>query len=129
MNEKAIHGRATVLQCRKKNFLKVLMLGYQMVRQTQQAEAIKERIEVRGAIAKDVNLDVQIFKPKVKMNLLESIITGRKNTEFAGSLHPVIIVPGLLVPGNLSLANVKSFLEKGMYEETYTPGPDVIMNQ
>ena len=34
MNEKAIHGRATVLQCRKKNFLKVLMLGYQMVRQT-----------------------------------------------------------------------------------------------
>ena len=33
MNEKAIHGRATVLQCRKKNFLKVLMLGYQMVRQ------------------------------------------------------------------------------------------------
>ena len=35
MNEKAIHGRATVLQCRKKNFLKVLMLGYQMVRQTQ----------------------------------------------------------------------------------------------
>ena len=27
-NEKAIHGRATVLQCRKKNFLKVLQLGY-----------------------------------------------------------------------------------------------------
>ena len=38
----------------------------------------KERIELRGAIAKDVNLDVQIFKPKVKQNLLESIISGRK---------------------------------------------------
>ena len=40
MNEKSIHGRATVLQSRKKNFLKVLMLGYQMVRQTAQADAM-----------------------------------------------------------------------------------------
>ena len=39
----------------------------------------KERIEVRGPIAKDVNLDVQIFKPKVKQNLLESIILGKRS--------------------------------------------------
>ena len=38
-------------------------------------------------------------------------------TEFGGSPHPVIIVPALLVPGNLALANVKSFLEKGIYDE------------
>lgn len=31
--------------------------------------------------------------------------------------HPVIIVPGMLVPGNLSLANIKSFLEDGVYHE------------
>lgn len=94
------------------------MLGYQMVRQTPQAEAIKERIALRGAIAQEVNLDVQIFKPKVKQNLLESIITGRKTTEFGGSPHPVIIVPALLVQGNLALSNVKSFLEKGIYDES-----------
>ena len=28
LEEKPIHGRASVLQCRKKNFLKVLQLGY-----------------------------------------------------------------------------------------------------
>lgn len=129
MNEKAIHGRATVLQCRKKNFLKVLMLGYQMVRQTQQAEAIKERIALRGAIAQEVNLDVQIFKPKVKQNLLEIITTGRKTTEFGGAPHPVIIVPALMVPGNLALSNVKSFLENGIYDESMTvTNTDAIMN-
>jgi parafibromin len=29
----------------------------------------------------------------------------------------VIIVPGMLVPGNLSLANIKRFIEDGVYEE------------
>ena len=29
----------------------------------------------------------------------------------------MIVVPGMLVPGNLSLANVKSFLEDGHYQE------------
>ena len=38
MNEKAIHGRATVLQCRKKNFLKVLQLGYQLVQRIDDVE-------------------------------------------------------------------------------------------
>lgn len=38
MNEKAIHGRATVLQCRKKNFLKVLQLGYQLVQRMEDVE-------------------------------------------------------------------------------------------
>jgi len=28
MNEKPINGRAAVVRCRKKNFLKVLQLGY-----------------------------------------------------------------------------------------------------
>lgn len=31
--------------------------------------------------------------------------------------RPVIIVPGMLVPGNLSLANIKAFLEDGVYNE------------
>lgn len=31
-NEKKIHSRATVLQCQKKSFLKVLRLGYQVVK-------------------------------------------------------------------------------------------------
>jgi len=38
--------------------------------------------------------------------------------EFNGAPHPVIIVPALLTPGNLALSNVKSFLEKGIYDET-----------
>ena len=32
-------------------------------------------------------------------------------------MHPVIIVPAMLVPGNLSLQNIKRFLEDGVYEE------------
>ena len=38
LNEKAINGRATVLQCRKKNFLKILQLGYQLVQKFDEAE-------------------------------------------------------------------------------------------
>ena len=49
------------------------------VRNAEASRYRKERIEIRGPIAKDVNLDVQIFKPKIKQNLLESIITGRKS--------------------------------------------------
>jgi len=33
-----------------------------MTGRTKNAELIKERIEVRGAIAKDVNLDVSLLK-------------------------------------------------------------------
>ena len=40
MNERKIHSRATVLQCPKKNFLKVLQLGYQMVRMDKQADLV-----------------------------------------------------------------------------------------
>ena len=51
-------------------------------------------------------------------------------TEFGGHPHPVIIVPALLVPGNLALSNVKSFLEKGIYDENETlRSEDVVMNQ
>lgn len=94
-----------------------------------------ERIEQRGSIAKDVNLDVQIFVPQQKMNLLDTILSGGKSrpskclvivsdlyflvsaNEFGATYRPVIIVPAMLVPGGLSLANVKSFLEDGVYEE------------
>ena len=43
----------------------------------------------------------------------------------------MIIVPALLVPGNLALSNVKSFLEKGIYEEKTSlsqQADDVIIN-
>ena len=33
---------------------------------------------MRGAIAKDVNLDVQIFRPQQRQNLLETIISSNK---------------------------------------------------
>lgn len=92
-----------------------------------------ERIEQRGSIAKDVNLDVQIFVPQQKMNLLDTILSGGKSrpcklslsldllyvsaNEFGATYRPVIIVPAALVPGGLSLANIKRFLEDGVYEE------------
>ena len=38
MSEKAIHRRDTVLRCRKKNFLKVLQLGYQLVQRFEDAD-------------------------------------------------------------------------------------------
>lgn len=120
MNEKAIHRRDTVLRCRKKNFLKVLQLGYQLVQRFEDADKIKERIEHRGAIAKDVNLDVQILRPPTRLNLLETILQGNKRqqtNDFSVGPHPVIVVPAMLVPGNVSLANVKRFLEDGHYEE------------
>ena len=37
-NEKAISGRASAIRCRKKNFLKVLQLGYQLVQKFDDAE-------------------------------------------------------------------------------------------
>ena len=41
----------------------------------------------------------------------------------------MIIVPALLTPGNLALSNVKSFLEKGIYDESQTVvNGDAIMN-
>ena len=41
----------------------------------------KERIEHRGAIAKDVNLDVQILRPPTRLNLLETILQGNKRQQ------------------------------------------------
>ena len=88
----------------------------------------KERIESRGAIAKEVNLDVQIFRPQQKFSLLDTILQVNKKhskflfcappfltllsecvaaNDFGVTPHPVIIVPAMLVAGNLSLANVK----------------------
>ena len=46
----------------------------------------KERIELRGAIAKDVSLDVQIFRPQHRLNLLETIIANNKRYT-QGKLH------------------------------------------
>lgn len=42
----------------------------------------EDRIKQRGPIASDVNLDVQIFKPKIRLNLLDEI-TRKKH----GKLH------------------------------------------
>ena len=39
-NEKKIHSRSTVIQCQKRSFLKVLQLGYQMVKLEKEAEAV-----------------------------------------------------------------------------------------
>ena len=39
-------------------------------------------------------------------------------------------MPALLVPGNLALSNVKSFLENGIYADNETlKSEDVVMNQ
>lgn len=46
---------------------------------------------------------------------LTSIVSSAN--EFATAFRPVIIVPAMLVPGNLSLANIKQFLEDGVYCE------------
>ena len=41
----------------------------------------------------------------------------------------MIIVPALLVPGNVALNNVKAFLEKGIYDEQGdVKGEDFIVN-
>lgn len=74
-NEKRVHTRQTVLQSKKHSFLKVLLLGYQMVSLKDKAEQIKQRIEDRGPIAKDVNLDVNFLKPaQQKLSLLDDIL-------------------------------------------------------
>ena len=46
--------------------------------------------------------------------------------DFGVTPHPVIIVPAMLVPGNLSLANVKSFLEDGEYVENPSDNGQVL---
>lgn len=72
-SEKRIHSRVTILQSQKRSFLKVLQLGYQMVSLKKEADRVKDRIEARGSIAKDVNLDVHFLKPNLKLNLLDEI--------------------------------------------------------
>lgn len=56
----------------------MLQLGYQLVKLDDKAEAVKERIEKRGAIAKDVTLDVQIFKPTLAKSLLDEITQNKQ---------------------------------------------------
>ena len=80
------------------------------------------RIEQRGNIAKDVTLDVQVFKHKIQMSLLDEI-TKNKNgksamlhdlaEQFQQTSHPIIIVPQSLSSGSLCLGNIQQFLEKG----------------
>lgn len=105
-NEKKIHSRATVLQCQKKSFLKVLRLGYQVVKLDDKAEEIRRRIEARGSVAKDVTLDVAVFRPKVAMSLLEEITQSSRRDQFASQLRPIIIVPPTLQSGSLTLGNI-----------------------
>jgi hypothetical protein len=81
-----------------------------------------KRIEQRGSIAKDVTLDVQVFKHKIQMSLLDEI-TKNKNgksvmpkdlaEQFQQTSHPIIIVPQSLSAGSLCLGNIQQFLEKG----------------
>ena len=73
-----------------------------------------------------------MLRPKQSLNLLDTILQVDKRkgkflldsklsicaaNDFSVMPHPVIIVPGMLVSGNISLANVKRFLEDGLYEE------------
>jgi len=119
-SEKRIHSRSTVLQSQKRSFLKVLQLGYQMVSLKEDAERIKQRIEQRGPIAKDVNLDVHFLKPNLQLNLLDEITRSQKggaNLDPSKIPRPVIIVPASHVAGNISLGNAKKFLEGGTYED------------
>ena len=80
-----------------------------MVNLTEKAESIKPRIEKRGAMAKDVNLDVKLLKPQMKLNLLDDIIKPHVNDFGEGGQRPrpIIIVPALHCPGNLSIGNAK----------------------
>jgi len=50
------------------------------------------------------------------MNILDEITKGRQTSEFqVPPGNPIIIVPTVGMPGNLSLANVKQFLQGGTY--------------
>lgn len=57
--------------------MKVLRLGYQVVKLDEKAEAVTRRIEQRGPIAKDVTLDVQIHKPQATRSLLDEITRNK----------------------------------------------------
>lgn len=87
---------------------------------TDQAEDIKQRIERRGPIAKDVILDVEAFKPTLAKSLLDEITLGKTNDKFQSQLHPILIVPQQLIKGSLCTGNVQQFLEKGNYVEDST---------
>lgn len=86
-----------------------------MVQRTEDIERIKERIEQRGSIAKEINLDVSTAQLQKRKSLLDSIIGKGGGKDFAAMQRPVIVVPAMLVPGNVGLSNIRSFLEDGMY--------------
>jgi len=71
-NEKRIHSRTNILQSKKRSFLKVLQLGYEMVSLKENAEKIKKRIE-ENPKAKDVILDVSFFNTKMNLSLIDGI--------------------------------------------------------
>jgi hypothetical protein len=102
-----------------------------MVRLDDRALAIKQRIESRGAIAKDVTLDIHCMRQQATKSLLESITHMASESQF-GRLasskrpRPIIIVPAMHTSGSLSLTNVKQFLENGTYVDVTNPSDVVI---
>ena len=83
---------------------------------------------------------MQIFKPKIRLNLLDEI-TKKKHgkscrlnlslaTDFAANAtqpRPIIIVPAMLSPGNLAITNVHQFLERGIYTDDEKANPPKII--
>lgn len=70
---------------------------------------------------------MQLFKPKLRPNLLDEITRRRHHaTEFAqhaAQPRPIIIVPAMISPGNLAITNAQQFLEKGVYTEDEKANP------
>lgn len=95
-----------------------------MVSLREKAEQIKQRIIDKGPIAQDVNLDVNFLKPaQQKLSLLDEILKAPiVKGEFGQSRNqrarPIIVVPAMHTSGNMSLSNVKQFLEGGAYEDS-----------
>ena len=63
---------------------------------------------------------MHFLKPNLQLNLLDEITRSQKggvNLDPSKTPRPIIIVPVMHTPGNLSLGNAKQFLEVGAYED------------
>ena len=60
-----------------------------MVRLDDRALAIKQRIESRGAIAKDVTLDIHCMRQQATKSLLESITHMASESQFGRLASPM----------------------------------------
>ena len=114
-NEKKIASRSTAIQSQNKSYLKVLQLAYVMTGQKEKADHVIKRIEKRGPIAQEINLDINMFKQKKKRSLLEDILRADHSSHFVQRGKPIIVVPTGFSLGNICLGNCKSFLQDGKY--------------